>query len=55
MTRTVLDMKSAFPKALESVGKLNNKVVVVVGETSMLEVIAPLDQRVFVTKLFEYK
>ena len=32
MTRTVLDMKSAFPKAIESVGKLNNKVVVVVGD-----------------------
>ena len=32
MTKTVLDMKSAFPKAIESVGKLNNKVVVVVGD-----------------------
>lgn len=32
MTRTVLDMKSAFPKAIELVGKLNNKVVVVVGD-----------------------
>lgn len=32
MTATALDMKSAFPVAIESVGNLSNKVVVVVGD-----------------------
>lgn len=32
MTTAVLDMKSSFPRAIESVGRLSNKVVVVVGD-----------------------
>jgi transketolase len=32
MSSSTLDMKSAFPQAIEAVGKLSNKVVVVVGD-----------------------
>lgn len=32
MSSSALDMKAAFPKAIESVGKLSDKVVVVVGD-----------------------
>jgi len=34
MSESVFDMKAAFPKAIEKIGKLSNKVVVVVGDIS---------------------